>query len=213
MTEQPIDPPHVADQPTPASAAPPSIAGKVMSAKRPANWPSVIGIIAIVLGSCASVGGLFTACSVLFYDVIAKIVPDPSTLQVARDWASWTVGSGVVSSLLAIVLLVGGIQLLRRRPQAVLTLRIWAVLKVILAVVSSVMGVIIQQQQAEITAAQLAKAGPGMPFGSGWINAFAMVGMLFSCLWLLALPAFLLVWFQLRSVKADIAGWNRQSAH
>ncbi|MCH8211846.1 MAG: hypothetical protein IIB99_10820, partial [Planctomycetes bacterium] len=107
-TGPPMPPPTPMTPPTDAGAIPP----------KPSSWPMVIGVIATILGSLAVLGGCFGLVSSLFLDQFMSLVPQGEAGEMASALDGLKpalIISGALTMVLAIVLLIGGIGLLRRR--------------------------------------------------------------------------------------------------
>ena len=109
-------------------------------ARAPSAWPTVIGIIGIVFGSLAAIGGCFGAGMTLLLEPLLTSLQGamPEDQQVTGtegllQYTPWLVGASLAGSAVAIVLLVGGVMLTRRRSAAVKVLVTWAVLKMLYA--------------------------------------------------------------------------------
>jgi len=122
MTQDPVPSAYPVGQPP----APPS-----PSNRRP-TWATVIGIISIVMASFALLGVLLTPLSLEIMRTQRRLsgMSTPSTLagrgpvtlsptaEFPSHWDEFTIAGGVVGGVLGVVLLAGGIQLLRQRPAA-----------------------------------------------------------------------------------------------
>jgi len=176
----------------------------------PTSWPTVIGVIAIVLGALGALGGLWGAISPWFTDLIAARLPEAQreTLEITQKWRGWTISVSLVSLALAILLLVAGIGLVKRRSRARQTCTTWAVLRMPFVVVSTGVGYRIAQETLEVTARHSTSA-PGMAplTAQHFAELGTMFGLALGLLWGLALPVFLLIWFARRKVRDEVAGW------
>ena len=100
------------------------------------------------------------------------------------------------------MLLVGGVQLIRRRPSAAYWCVTWSILKMIMTVATAVTTAAMQRDQFE------AMGGPSAAMGPMLI-VFSFV---FGLLWGWALPVFMLVWFSMRWVRQQVADWRETPA-
>lgn len=119
--------------------------------------------------------------------------------------------SSVAATAVAIMLLSGGIGLLKRRPWSVKTLNVWAILRMAVAIGQTIVGLIINAETKMILAG--AAAGPGgASHASSGVQSFAMsigpVGALIGLAWACALPVFILIWFRRAAISAQIAAWR-----
>lgn len=94
----------------------------------PPKWPLVLGILAILWGGIGAVSGIAGSMSLL-KDARGGSA-DVTTSPIAVSFA-------VLGALIALGLLVGGVQLLRHRAMAIGLLKAWVVLSIVLQVGSS----------------------------------------------------------------------------
>ena len=175
----------------------------------PSTWPTAIGVIAIVLGGVGALGGCVGAFSPLFMGMMQSIVPEGQVtgLESMMDWAVWLVAVSIVSMLIAVLLLVAGIGVIKRRAWGPKVALVWAGLKMIFVIVHSVAGYLIQIAQFEAMANdQNMPAGMGAFVGS-LMQAFGIFGLLIGVLWGWALPVFLFIWFARKKIRTETAGW------
>lgn len=173
------------------------------------SWPGVIGVIAIVLGSLGILGGLWGLLAPLVTDAMASFVPPEqrATLEVAKRWQAWTYVYSILSALLAVLLLVAGTRLLRRRASARGTCLAWAALKMLFVIAQAIVTALIQRE----TLAQMADLGtlPNMPAFATIMQSAALVLVI---VWGWALPIFLLIWLARPKIRAEIATWDVPTA-
>ncbi len=191
------------------SMTPPSDPGEVP----PSNWPTAIGVIAIVVGSVGAMSGCLGAFSPLIFDLFQRIVPEGQVtgLEGMMDWAVWMVAVSVVGMLVAVLLLVAGIGITKRRAWGPKAALVWAGLKMIFVVVNSVIGYLVQIAQFEAMQEAIANdqnlpAGMGAFMGS-LMQALGIFGLLIGVLWGWALPVFLFIWFSRKKIRTETAGW------
>jgi uncharacterized membrane protein YhaH (DUF805 family) len=94
----------------------------------PPKWPLVLGILSILWGGVGVVSGIAGSVSLLNDARGGK--PDVTNSPLAIAFA-------VLGTLMALALLVGGVQLLRRRAMAIGLLKAWVVLSLVVQVGSS----------------------------------------------------------------------------
>jgi hypothetical protein len=143
------------------------------------------------------------------YELLTGLVPQSAdqlaSQQEATERFTWmNTGLSLLSMLVAIMLLVGGIRLLRRRASSAALLRAWAGAKLILALLLAGAGWIAFQAQMELMQADQNAAGPPPAF-IGFIGTF---GVAFGLLWQWTLPIFMLFWFSRAPIRASVARWN-----
>ena len=199
--------------PPPTPIVPPTDAGAIPP--KPSSWPMVIGVIATILGSLAVLGGCFGLVSSLFLDQFMSLVPQSEAAEMtsALDGLKPAlIISGALTMVLAIVLLIGGIGLLRRRAWGRSTCLTWAGLKMVLVVGNSVLSYIVQQAQFQAMAEDPNMAGNMPGFLPALMQAMGAVGLVIGLIWGWALPIFMLIWFSRRKIKAEIAQWGQPAS-
>lgn len=207
----------MSDQQTPQHAAtdgpvaPPTLAGEIIRVRPPAAWPTVLGVLSLIF----SVGGVFigasTALQPLIMSFASSIAGEQPAFAVARKWMYVSMGTGIVGGLIAIVLLVGAILLLRRNPVSIRILSVWAILKIIFALGSSVIATFMQLEQAQAIAGTPTGGAP-MPISANAMSAISILGILMSLMWAMAFPFVLLVWFRRQTVRAEVQRWRDKHA-
>ena len=187
------------------SPAPPPDAA--LGGEGPKSWPLIIGVIAIVFGSFAALGGCGNIVSTLFFtDLMGELMEGTPqgaiVLEQLETYKPLIVGLGVAVMVLALWLLVAGIGMIRRARWSVPAALTWSIAKMILVVANGVISY--QMQQAQMKAfADVPDAMDMQPFGPG-MNAFFI---LLSIAWGWALPVFVLVWFSRPAVRQEVATW------
>lgn len=163
---------------------------------------AVLGIVLGILGLCCTVfSGIFMAFATAVEGPLgemlrASMVPDHATWLTA-----WSVTLLLLELVLSILLLMAGVQLMRRHRRSRTTWILWAVPRIIVGTASGVMqGVIMVLQGTSPSAA-------GMPTG-GIMYALAIGAGLLTVLWYLWLPVFALIWLRRPAVRAEMSVWN-----
>ncbi len=189
--------------------APPTEPVTYVPAQQPSSWPTVLGVIAIVVAGL----GILTSVWAVFGTQVAERISSRfsppnmqmSIVQIQKRWGAWTIISTVLSLSLAVLLLAAGIGLIRRRAWAPPLCRAWAVLKMLLVLAGSVVGYQIGRESFDMMSQQ----NPNMPaLGAGAGSLFAAFGVCAGLLWGWALPVFLLIWLARRPIKTEIAEWR-----
>ena len=199
--------------PSAQPVAPPTQPGTIAAPQRPANWPKVVGTIAIVIGAGGIFVGLWGAASAFgmrFFEW-AMEQSQPSGIvdrQVAvmEAWLPWTVASSLVATAIATLLLLGGIRLNKRKRSSMSLLKFWAVVKIPVVVIVTIAEMLMQEGLFEIMG-----QSPGltpMPFGGGFFDVMIVVTLVFGLAWGWALPVFLLIWLSRGKIKNEVAGWT-----
>ena len=187
----------------PPIAPPPAVA-----AAPPSDWPRVLGIIAIVLGSLGALGG----CLRLAFPFVLGMLEDlasqgggPDMFGTMREWQGWNIAASMLGMVIAVLLIVEGLGLLRRRTWSIRFGYCWAVLKMMFVLFDSILGYFIQQEMFQAMANQ----GTPIPmFGPGFFKATGALGVVLGIAWGWALPVFMIVWFCRAKIRADIAAWS-----
>ncbi len=203
---RPTEPP-----PLPAPAAPPTWRGSAAAPAPRPQWPIVIGVICVVFGSFGALNGVIQCLSPMvqafFPSNFGGAGPASSVMAVSQQYAPVQIVLGVLSTLVAALLGVGGGLLLQRRREARPVLLGWACVKLVLALVSVVMGIVVQVAvMAAIS--QPGGAGPAAAMPAGFMAVMMGLGMVVGLAWLAALPVFMLVWMSRAAVRAEIASWG-----
>lgn len=186
---------------------------------RPVKWPKILGIISLVLGILGILQCALSPLSLLFVDNQMEFARqtdgnDEVIAEYMAQLKSVALSSGIALGVVAIILLVGGILLLRKRPSAPLVLQLWAVLKILVGGYFSFRSLSLTRLQMEIMMGQ--DMGP-MTGGREMemiqrVTDYAVYGgMIFGLLWLAALPVFFLIWFAREPVKTEMSTWQGSS--
>jgi hypothetical protein len=197
-------------------ATPPIMPGAIASPTRRAAWPAPIGIIAVVLGSCAvlqSGAGFFMPLITGLARNLPRPKNQPDPFAGMDDYMGAMLAVYAVGMLVAVVLIVAGAGVIRRRAWSGPAVLTWAVLKILYAVAYSVVMALVQKSQMEAVIASAstnAPPGSGPPPGlmSGLGVGIAAFTAIFLFIWLAALPVFMLIWFTRRAIKEEVASWR-----
>jgi hypothetical protein len=121
---------------------------EIPATAEPTRWPLIVGVIGLVygiLGSCMySFGGVWLFIGPSFMASFMGMSDFPAMPNV---W--FLLFSSVAAVILGIMLIVGSVQLLRRRPSAGKTLLAWVVGRMILVVIGLVGGFVTLPSQIE----------------------------------------------------------------
>ncbi len=165
----------------------------------PSTWPTVIGVIGIVFGA----GAVLLTLGGFGFALLMRNAPGmPPNPQFEDRWLPWTLASMFVTCAVAILLLVAGVGITKRRAWAPRLAKVWAILKMVIVLGSMIIG--FQTQQETMEALQQSAGPSPMPNLEGLV-AFSMCG---GVLWGWALPVFMLIWFSRSSVKEEISRWS-----
>ncbi len=203
-TGPPMPPPTPMTPPTDAAISP-----------KPSSWPMVIGVIAIILGSLATLQGCMGLGWPALAGLFTSALPEEQAgmMDATKSLTPLMMISAGLTMAIAIVLLIGGIGLTKRNPRSPKTCKIWAGLKMVLVVYGSIVGYLVQQAQMEAMQRML-EEDPNAPAAIvGFFGTLmAIIGpviLVFAIVWGWALPIFMLIWFSRRKIKAEVAQWGR----
>lgn len=214
------DPAGAAAYPVAPPLAPPTVPGQLIGARLEPTWPGVLGIMCLVYGILISLVAVASLLAPIGMAAIASVLPPEDAAAMGMATSRRIVLLNVVYYLPALIvnawLSLLGYRLYQKRAAAASGLRIWALVKIGVEILGAMITMIVtiesMEVQQEIMAKELAKAGGNTPppafLMSGWFlygpAAFATLwGLFIGC----ALPIFLLIWFQRRSVRDYIATW------
>ncbi len=181
------------------------------------SWPKTLGIVAMIFGVLGGMNSLMTILGGCFPEIFAKISQLPPDFY--YKWRPFLLISGFGILFLGGLLFFGGLFLTLRKRSASMMLSMWAVLKVVLGVVSVYFSYQIQQEQIplmlEAQKKAMGKAGPAAAAGAedmmGMISSIteiaSTVGMVLGLLWLMVLPAVMLIWFIRPKIRREMAEW------
>ena len=199
--------------PSAQPVAPPIKPGALATPQRPTNWPMVIGTIAIVFGSGGVLIGLWGTAAPLgmrFFEwAMEQSQPSPIVdrqVAVMQAWLPWTMVSSLLATAIAILVLLGGIRLTKRKRLSMRLLKFWAVVKIPVVVIGAIAEVFMQERLFEIMSQS--PGSTSMPFGGGFLDLMMVIGLVFTLAWGWALPIFLLIWLSRGKIKNEVAGWD-----
>lgn len=199
---------------------PPVEQGPLSVTRPPTVWPTVLGVIAIVFGAggtlsntCGTVANLFMP---FILGSMAKVAgPGGSVVEaqvrMSQHYAMFMVIGSLASLAVAVMLLIGGIGLLKRKARSVRILKIWAIVRLLVAIPLSILGHRIGTEMfvaMEQAAAQSSKGAPMPLWFPGFLSSMGALGVVIGFMWAAALPVFMLIWFSRKAIKAEVAGWS-----
>jgi len=197
------------DSPDNSSMMTPPVEGGALEEK-PTKWPTVIGVIGIVLSSL----GLICGCTGYFTVPLQRMVagmqpPNAPTsvlsevqLQIAEQYQIIMIILTTISLGMSLWLLLGSIALVRRRRSARTTLMAWAVVSILNFALNICTQILIFQA----TAAELQQRGEGRFVNQLWVGA--AIGGCLGILFGIALQVFTLTWFSRSKIKTETAQWR-----
>ncbi|MEM6854903.1 MAG: hypothetical protein AAF593_10895 [Planctomycetota bacterium] len=146
-------------------------------------------------------GMLGPATNTVFRDLSP---PEQAAVYDAQTQYQWiAVGISTAATLIALLLLWGGIALLKRRATAIRLLKTWAVLKLLLTLPMVVFQGFVQSATWDAMAAQ-----PSAPAVPEMISTIMVVfTVTIGLIWSAAFPVFVLIWFRRKKITAEIRSW------
>lgn len=191
----PADPPQ----------APPTRPGELRLRTQRATWPTVLGIIAVVLAALGIVSRLGSLGMLLLMRSMFAGMDDefhPATAGPFSDqWLAWTVVEYSLGAGLAIWLLLAGIGLLQRRRWSPLAINFWAWSNIVFLLGEAILRFFVQRDQLAALQ-QRGGAGPGA----------MTLSLIFATLpWLLiglAFPVVCLIVLNLASSRREVETWR-----
>lgn len=182
------------------------------------KWPTVLGTISIVYGALGFTCAAFVATSPLLTEFGTRLSGmDLSMPPVIKVIAAI---SGVIMLMLGLLLLVGGIKVAKRKPEGVKLLKSWAVLRLVVLVISFVITVLSMPTQLEfqrkfmaMQAEQLREAGredliPDLSDEQLWNRTMIQTAITsgLTCIY----PLFLGFYLSRKSIDDEIETWAGQ---
>jgi TRAP-type C4-dicarboxylate transport system permease small subunit len=116
----------------------------------------------------------------------------------------WMIFLNVLTVLIAILLIVGGAKLMKRQAQCRMMLLSWAALKILLAVIGSVLGYFSLLDQI----AAVEKSGTATPaMSQSATQLMGLFSMGFGFLWAIAGAVFIIIWFKREKIRSEVSSW------
>ncbi|MGP1347693.1 MAG: hypothetical protein ACTS3F_13630 [Phycisphaerales bacterium] len=185
-------------------AAPPTQAGQVRAGAGTTRWATVFGVISIVLSSLGLLGGLCSAIAIPFSASMSAAAsqqggPNPFSFggPMALQVVAQLIGLG-----LSVMLLVAGIQLLKRRASGVSLHKLWAMVSI--PIVLIMMGVNAFFMSQQMNAAMASQGNTPPPGVTGTMVVFSVA---FGLVGSLTYPVIVLWWMNRARVKEESSGW------
>ncbi len=206
--QTPFEPPA-----TEFGAAPPTQAGGFVPLAPPEGWPTVIGVLSIIFGSLASLQGFCGLLGLIAFSSLLSFLPQEvqdqmgTQMQSSMPYPGFQALQILTEFGVAILLLVGGIMLVRRKPKSRGVLTAFAWIDLLSNTYVAVLGYFVLQASmaAMKDNPQMQQVPPGM---LGIMQSLGVVmvpvGWLLSAIW----PVFLLIWFRRAKIRASMAAWG-----
>lgn len=201
---------------------PPTSPGQLPA--RPTRWPTVLGVIAIVVGALGLLANAVAALSIgvmgavmggMFSGVKTAGSAGPEkAIQGAMDamqkYKPLLILIAVAGVVLAGLLITGGVMLLARRRASAPVMRGWSIARLVVAAGGAAVNFMMQREQFAVMANDPSlTSSPGGGMAATMFGVMPLVGALFALLIGWSVPIFMLVWFALPSVRAEVARWKR----
>ncbi|WP_432798148.1 hypothetical protein [Poriferisphaera sp. WC338] len=198
-------------QPPLSPQVPPTQPGAIAVQKQPI-WPTVIGVIGIILSAFGFLGVFGIALLWFVY-----LLPDNPFSQSQPQQELWAVLTQTIFQLiflaLCVYLLIGCIKLLKRDAAAGSIMPQWASMYIFIAVLSVVFNIVFTylnfQQQFQSSGA----GGANEEFVQTAAIIGAVVGGIIGLLFALAYPLFVLIWFKRKAIKNQIETWPKKDRY
>lgn len=197
-------------QPVPPSgdhpAAPPTSPVSYMPPPPGPAWPTVLGILSIVLGSIGAVFAFFTVVGQLVISLspfMGRTGVPPVAVDFLRAQAPRLIAINAVVAVLAAMLLICGIGLLRRLRWSIRMIRIWGVLKLLAAAGQAWINYDMQTRQLQVFRSI---GNPAVAF-----SFYSTMPAFTSAFWFVvqaAVPVFMLIWFSRAKIRDQAATWR-----
>jgi hypothetical protein len=186
--------------------APPTTPG-ALGARR-SQWPVVLGVCSIILGSCGVAMNILGTLPVVFPDLYRSLPGQSEEMvQVMLRFRFVSIVAGIIMGSVSAWLIVGGIRLIQRRSCARTHLRWWSILRVVMVPIAMVFSVYVQQVSMEVM-----RNDPKLANNPAMMGSFPLIIIVLTLViglaWGWAWPAFLLWWFARERIRVEINDWK-----
>jgi hypothetical protein len=129
--------------------------------------------------------------------------------EIAARYMPFNVANSVILVALGVVLLIGGIKLLRRRRSGVGMTRLWAIGRIVWSLPAAYVTYVMTNETVRLMQQAAADSGQPMPGGfTTLLQAMGPIGAALSlCMWCVV-PVFVLIWFARAKIKNEVAAWS-----
>lgn len=207
VTGDPADASGVPTPPAPpvAGVVPPMQPSAVVGEAVPSAWPTVLGVLAIILGSLWILGGVWAIVApIVLRGAFGDFMDQQITwYSIGGAWRLGLLSVAVLSLATAVLLLIGGIKLARRKPGAATLLAVWSIAMIVLTCANTGMQYALQDEYLKQIAAQT----QGVPGGRTVIKTSMTIGLSCGALIGFSGPVFVLWWFRRRVIREEVATW------
>ena len=196
------------------SSVPPTVAGELPH--KPIVWPKTLGIICIVFGALGIMHGCFGVISLFVTDWFTTLVPQQQAemMDSMEPFKPWLITSGIMTLVLAIVLLIAGIGIVGRKVWSRNTVLIWSGTKMAFVIANSILSYMVQKANYEEMQEMMASDPNAVAAMSilgqimMWVGMFTIVIMI---IWGWALPVFTIIWFSRKKARIEVTTWGEVS--
>jgi len=173
------------------------------------TWPTVVGILSMVLGGFGAMGSFWQMVAPFMMGAIAEAAPQDDAASAGAfaamgQWQIPLVIIGLVSLVLAIVLLVAGSKLLSRKFQCVTLYKRWAIARMIVALPAVGIAAMSQMQQMQ----NMTDQGQAPAAFAGMMNVMLVFMIVFGLAFAWAFPIFILFWFNRQKIRDEVGTWQ-----
>lgn len=167
----------------------------------------------------ASLGLLSNVCggvaSALMPQIMGSLPADANDdpmmkaqLEIAQRFMPFQLANAAILLALGVLLLIAGINMVRRRRAAAKVSRIWAIARIVWAIPAAVATHYITVESLKIMEQAAADSGQPMPAGMmGFMQMLGPISAVFNLVLWCALPVFVLIWFSRQKIKDEVATW------
>lgn len=176
------------------------------------GWPKTLGIITMVFGALGSLGGLVAVINPFLLskqlESYVQMGADAAAVNAYIDkMVPYQITVAVLTFTAGLLLLAGGITLLKKRAIAVKLLLAWGVYKIGIGIHTTIQGFPMVREQMEIMQSANAFGGDAGE-AIGQITSIATTfGLIASLVWVAVLPVFLFVWFSRAKIREQVKAW------
>lgn len=183
-----------------------------MTATPGSGWPRTLGIITIVFGVLGILGGLVAVINPLILrkqlESYVQLGADAVAVDAYMDkMVPYQITLAVLTFTAGLLLLAGGLFLIKKRAIAVKLLLAWGVYKIGIGIYTTIQSFPMVREQMEIMQSSTALAGDaGETIGQ--ITSIATTfGLVAGLVWVAVLPVFLFVWFSRAKIREQVKVW------
>ena len=133
-------------------------------------------------------------------------------MDVVKQYMAFSVAANVIASCLAVVLLIAGIGLLRRRNWSAKAHIGWAIARLVFAIPHSGLSYVMNRDMWAAMEKAAAESGDPVPAGLAALMASAgIIGVIITFAIAATWPVFILIWFSRAKIKDEVAMWAAEA--